>query len=437
MFKKLAAGFVFILLLSLFILPKAAFAASLSIQPVDDNNNPVASLNEDSAKAKLTYTDLPANTEFIFCGMWIGFNACGHEVRLETDTSGTATLYVCGDVRGILVPILGLKYEVTSQYRPSHDAVNDCGTGDFFHEHSYSLELSNTKDQKILDSQLNVGPYLPDIKLIAESATPQALTPSDKLKLTITGGRRPYDNTGDRNKYWFQLTRDDNAIPNLQNPSDIDITGVNGSASSEFGPLQAGAYTLKIQPHWADSQSNNITVHFTTDPNGGSISVVTPQLGQGVGECDPAKDTSCGSGMECLPDPIQSKFLCFPIDIASALSAPCKEGLDKNGQQTAIAKDIVKCLTLTTAIGNINTDPASFVKSIFSLVLGISGGVALILIIISGYRLMASQGNPEQVQGAREMLTSAIVGLLFIIFAFVILQIIGVNILCIPGFGTC
>jgi len=68
-------------------------------------------------------------------------------------------------------------------------------------------------------------------------------------------------------------------------------------------------------------------------------------------------------------------------------------------------------------------------------VLAISGVVALIFIIVSGYRFMLSQGNPEAVQEARESLTSAIVGLLFIIFALVILQLITVNILHIPGFN--
>lgn len=93
-----------------------------------------------------------------------------------------------------------------------------------------------------------------------------------------------------------------------------------------------------------------------------------------------------------------------------------------------------KCIAVNTAIGEISTEPAGFVKSIFSIVLGLSGGIALILIIIAGYRLMASHGNPEAVQAARDQLISAIVGLLFIIFSFVILQVIGVDILKIPGF---
>lgn len=120
---------------------------------------------------------------------------------------------------------------------------------------------------------------------------------------------------------------------------------------------------------------------------------------------------------------------------------PCEEGLDKDGKKIEtlktpqLAGEIVTCTRVKTAVGSIGTDPAEFIKSIFSLLLGVAGGIAVILIIISGYKLMASQGNPEKVQGAREMLTSAIVGLLFIIFSFVILQVIGVDILKIPGFS--
>ena len=94
-----------------------------------------------------------------------------------------------------------------------------------------------------------------------------------------------------------------------------------------------------------------------------------------------------------------------------------------------------KCIAVNTAIGDISTDPQGFVRSIFSIVLGLAGGIALILIILSGYKMMASQGNPEALQASREQLISAIIGLLFIIFSFVILQVIGVDILRIPGFA--
>lgn len=87
-----------------------------------------------------------------------------------------------------------------------------------------------------------------------------------------------------------------------------------------------------------------------------------------------------------------------------------------------------------TALGDFQTDPAGFIGRIFGILLSLSGGIALLLIIISGYKLMTSQGNPEKVQAAREQLTSAIVGLLFIIFSLAILTIIGVDILRLPGF---
>ncbi|MDO8621002.1 MAG: hypothetical protein Q7R31_01860 [Candidatus Levybacteria bacterium] len=93
------------------------------------------------------------------------------------------------------------------------------------------------------------------------------------------------------------------------------------------------------------------------------------------------------------------------------------------------------CSAVDTGLGiDIKTNPEDLVKSVFGIILSLSGGIALILIIISGYQLIFSQGNPEQVKAAQEQLTSAVVGLLFIIFSLVILQIIGADILKIPGF---
>ncbi len=95
-----------------------------------------------------------------------------------------------------------------------------------------------------------------------------------------------------------------------------------------------------------------------------------------------------------------------------------------------------KCLSIDTGLGiTLGTDAASFIKSLFGVLLSLSGGIALILIILSGYKIILARGNPEKMQGAKESLTAAIVGLLFIIFSLVILQVIGVDILKIPGFS--
>ncbi len=92
------------------------------------------------------------------------------------------------------------------------------------------------------------------------------------------------------------------------------------------------------------------------------------------------------------------------------------------------------CESFVSAFGNFPTDPEAFIQKIFAILLSISGGIALLLIIKAGYQLMISQGKPEQIQQARDQLIAAIVGLIFLIFSFVFLQLIGFNILHIPGF---
>jgi hypothetical protein len=125
--------------------------------------------------------------------------------------------------------------------------------------------------------------------------------------------------------------------------------------------------------------------------------------------------------------------------IACAAGEGCDPGFRCSGGSTSDkAPPLSLCQNgvCKTALGDLPTDLPGLLTRVFSIALSLAGVVALGLIIASGYRLMISQGNPEQVKGAREQLTAAIIGLLFIIFSLVILQIIGVNILKIPGFSA-
>lgn len=182
--------------------------------------------------------------------------------------------------------------------------------------------------------------------------------------------------------------------------------------------------------------------------------------------CDPeAKDKDeeysvCPGGTTCQfrlgPTKLDpGDFLCIrPLSAFTGEDLPfsaltCAEGKDENGElitkeqieeeqargEYTLTNSITKCLSINTAIGPISTEPQAFIRRIFSIVLGLAGGIALVLIMISGYKFMISQGNPEKMADAREHLTSAVVGLIFIIFSFVILQVIGVDILRIPGFA--
>jgi hypothetical protein len=107
----------------------------------------------------------------------------------------------------------------------------------------------------------------------------------------------------------------------------------------------------------------------------------------------------------------------------------------KDEEVTACRMKIVSCTTFNTAIGNVNTDAPAFIIKLFAILLSLAGGIDLLINIRAGYKLMTSQGNPEAVKAAREELTSALIGLMFLIFSLVILEVIGVDILHIPGFG--
>ena len=129
----------------------------------------------------------------------------------------------------------------------------------------------------------------------------------------------------------------------------------------------------------------------------------------------------CCAGLTCQ----SGKCVATP-SIPLPPSPPCKQWA-ANGSG---------CEIFATGLGDLAPKPAAFVQNLFGILLSFSGGIALLLIIRAGYRLMTSQGKPEQIQQGRDELIAAIVGLVFLIFSLVFLQLIGFDILRIPGFGA-
>ncbi|MEK7577537.1 MAG: hypothetical protein AAB492_02875 [Patescibacteria group bacterium] len=118
--------------------------------------------------------------------------------------------------------------------------------------------------------------------------------------------------------------------------------------------------------------------------------------------------------------------------IPSTGTGACKFLTSKNDECT-------KCFDsggAWTAFGCVGEggNPSDFITKFLSLGIGIGGGIAFLLILVSGFQTMTSVGNPEKLHAAKELLGGAISGLLLIIFSIFILKIIGVDILGIPGF---
>jgi len=84
---------------------------------------------------------------------------------------------------------------------------------------------------------------------------------------------------------------------------------------------------------------------------------------------------------------------------------------------------------ILTAIGCIDPEPTELIKVILRLATGVAGGIAFLLMIFGAFQMITSSGNPEALKAGQDRFSSAIIGLLFIIFSVLILKIIGVDIL--------
>lgn len=84
--------------------------------------------------------------------------------------------------------------------------------------------------------------------------------------------------------------------------------------------------------------------------------------------------------------------------------------------------------------------PAVFQNIITSLIFFV-GAVAVILIMVAGFKFITSGGDAKQVEGARKTLTYAIIGLIIVLLSFFVIflvsQLTGVTCIKQFGFGIC
>jgi hypothetical protein len=92
---------------------------------------------------------------------------------------------------------------------------------------------------------------------------------------------------------------------------------------------------------------------------------------------------------------------------------------------------------INTAIGCIDvlSGPNAFLGSLLKWGVGIGGGIAFLLMVYAGFLVMTAAGDPERLKAGQELLTSAISGLIMLIFSIFILRFIGVDILGLGKFG--
>ncbi len=171
----------------------------------------------------------------------------------------------------------------------------------------------------------------------------------------------------------------------------------------------------------------------------GGIDIVNKFFYQSLINVTKQVSTPCVSGVPSMNDYDNPACKCInPITPSPAYLKVMNEFCQRQNQ----VSDRNACLACAndggvySGIGCIKTDIRKFIEeTVFGLGIGLAGGFSLLCIIYAAFMMQSSQGNPEKLKKAQEMITSCIMGLMLIIFSVFVLRLIGVNILRIPGFN--
>ena len=78
--------------------------------------------------------------------------------------------------------------------------------------------------------------------------------------------------------------------------------------------------------------------------------------------------------------------------------------------------------------GGVNTDLYTMIQNILNWIFGVIGIVAVIMIIIGGFNMMISSGDPGKVKKGKDTILYGIIGLVVAILAFAIVNFVLTNV---------
>ncbi|NCO12462.1 MAG: hypothetical protein COZ34_03190 [Candidatus Pacebacteria bacterium CG_4_10_14_3_um_filter_34_15] len=202
----------------------------------------------------------------------------------------------------------------------------------------------------------------------------------------------------------------DNIIQNLIPGGSKNGSSPDGILESNFGALDAKNYSVKIQ-------------------TGLITGVLCTYDFEVMGSCEGVED-------QCMEEP-------EPISEGPDVFSLCDQIPKENVEQRTACMDCTEGTEeeeedagVWTAIGCIKRDPQIIIKKLITVSLQVGGGFTLITFLVAGFIFSTSQGSPERVKSAKEMMTASVMGLIFVIFSVSVLQFIGWSVLKIPGFGS-
>jgi len=214
------------------------------------------------------------------------------------------------------------------------------------------------------------------------------------------------------------------AFPGQCCSSPTDCDGPNETCTGTFStPCGMAGY---------NNAKNTCEKALSTPVPTNPVPTPTPTIPGGLVCCDRGT-RKCQSGMECsgfspgcaFQNPNSATNRCMPLNWLSPTppTSPIADQIfcnNDNGIKTALG-----CINISSSEG--------FIEWLLPKLIGMMGGIAFLIMIFGGIQIITSSGNPDKIKAGKDLIGSALTGLLFAIFSLFILRLIGVNILHIPG----
>ena len=97
--------------------------------------------------------------------------------------------------------------------------------------------------------------------------------------------------------------------------------------------------------------------------------------------------------------------------------------------QVAGAVSLDLGISYVTATGLGTKDVRTTIASIINVMLGLLGVIAVVIILIGGFKWMTAMGNTENVDSAKKLIFQGIIGLVIILSAYAIANFVVISLL--------
>lgn len=105
--------------------------------------------------------------------------------------------------------------------------------------------------------------------------------------------------------------------------------------------------------------------------------------------------------------------LLTPVLALAQTGNPIEDGMKQVKDQFSTTGQVTKSQNLSQLISNV-----------VKLILSVALAIAILFVIIGGYQYITSAGNEEKSTKGRQTLTNAIIGIIIIIFSYMIVTVI-------------